>query len=205
MRSFNPLAQRLADERGVSLVELLVVIVLMSVVGGAATNSLVKSMKVSAATQTRFDALADLQRSVDRMTRELRAAAPVVVGGPPVLVADKHQVVVNVFRDDFSEQRRFTFGYCPSTETLHNRVEGPSPAPAGSPPALTCPSAAPILIEDVSNGTSVVFEYLDASGAALTAPFATSLIRSIRVTLRRDLPNQNPITVTTTVRLRNVR
>src|SRR5688572_15198620 len=115
------LRKRLRDEDGVSLVELLVVILLMAVIGGAGTTTLVRSMQVSAKTQTRFDALADLQRSVDRMTRELRAAAPLQVGGAPVVVAEPNRVVVNVFRNTFTEQRRFTYQFCPTQQRLHVR------------------------------------------------------------------------------------
>lgn len=196
------LRARLAQEQGVSLVELLVVIVLMSVIGGAATTSLVRSMKVSAATQTRFDALADLQKSVDRMTRELRAAAPLVVGGAPVVVAEPNRVVVNVFRNNFSEIRRFTYLYCPAQQRIHVRTEGPSPAPSGAPAAMDCSTTtAPILIEDVNN-TGAVFQYFTAAGVATTVP---SQVRTIRVNVRRALPDQAPITVETRVRVRNAR
>jgi type II secretory pathway pseudopilin PulG len=194
--------KRLHEEAGVSLVELLVVILLMTIIGGAATNTLVRSMKVSATTQTRFDALAELQKSVDRMTRELRAAAPLVVGGAPVVVAEPNRIVVNEFRNNFTEQRRFTYQFCPTQQRLHARVEGPAPAPSGSPANIVCASTTvPVLIEDIDN-PGPVFEYFDSAGAATTVP---AQIKTIRVTVRRALDGQNPITVTTMVRLRNVR
>ena len=197
---------RLDDERGVSLVELLVVILLMSVIGGAATTSLVRSMKVSAATQTRFDALGDLQKSVDRMTRELRAAAPQVVGGAPVVVAEEDRIVVDVFREGFSQIRRFTYVYCPAQRRIHAGTEGPTPVPSGIPLDVNCATTTlPILIEDVTNpaaGAGSVFEYRDRNGAVT---LDRTRVKTIRVTVKRDLPDQQPITVETMVRLRNVR
>ena len=197
------LRKRLNDEGGVSLIELLVVILLMTIIGGVGTTTLVRSMRVSASTQTRFDALADLQRSVDRMTRELRAAAPLQMGGAPVVVAEADRVVVNVFRNNFTEQRRFTYQFCPTQQRLHARVEGPTPAPpGGTPGTISCSSnAVPVLIEDVNNA-GAMFEYFNSAGAATTVP---SQIKTIRVTVRRALAGQPPITVTTMVRLRNVR
>ena len=201
------------DERGVSLVELLVVIVLMSVIGSVVTTSLVRGMKLSASTQSRFDALADLQKSVDRMTRELRAAAPLTVGGAPLLVAEPHYISMYSFRSSFSERRRFTYRYCPTQQTLHAWPEGPTPVPAGAVPALTCgTTTAPVLISDVANGSynaavpsTAVFTYYDSSGAVLPYPIVLASVQRIRVSVTRALPGQNPITVQTMVRLRNAR
>lgn len=201
------------DERGVSLVELLVVIVLMSAIGGVVTTSLVKGMQVSASTQSRFDALADLQKSVDRITRELRAAAPLVIGGAPLLVAEPHYVSMYTFRDTFNERRRFTYRYCPTQQTLHARAEGPTPVPSGAVPAVTCgTTGAPALISDVANGAydpavpaTAVFTYYDRAGAVLPYPVVLASVQRIRVVVTRALPNQDPITVETMVRLRNAR
>ncbi len=193
---------RVGQEAGITIVELLVVMVLMSIIGSIATASLVRGMKVSAATQSRVHALADLQKSVDRMTRELRAAAPLRVGGNPVVAAASDRVVVNVFRNNFAEVRRFTYQYCPAQQRVHVRAEGPwSPAaaPTVAPAAVNCTAPAdPVLIDRVTN-TTAMFSY------AYTATTPVK-VATIRVTVRRSLPNgQPPIEVTTLVRLRNVR
>lgn len=209
------------EESGVSMVELLVVIVLMSVVGSIATAGLVRGMKLSASTQSRFVALAELQKSVDRMSRELRAAAPLQVGGAPVVEAGPHRVVVNTFRNNFSAVRRFTYELCPDQRRLHVRTEGPTTAalaPAGTSPTLNCASPnAPALVDGVNNSGAPVldtFQYFDSAGAAIqpvapaTVLSATQLaqVKSIKVTVRRALPNTTrTIQVSTTVRLRNAR
>ena len=215
----NMIRARLADDRGVSLVELLVVIVLMGVIGTIGTNSLVRGMKVSASTQSRFDALADLQRSVDRMTRELRAAAPTQVGGAPVLVAEANRISVAVWRNEFTEQFRFTYQYCPAQQTLLVRREGPlaTPPTPGTGPTLNCAAPTdPILITRVSNSTPApgqpMFRYFvrdPITGLESPTPTTTptlSLVRKIEVNVWRSMPDQaTPIKVTTMVRLRNAR
>lgn len=199
------LGTRMSDERGITLVELLVVMLLMGVIGSVATTGLVRGMQVSAATQTRFDALADLQKSVDRMTAELRAAEAEEVGGAPLVVAEPDRVVVNVFSNEFSEHRRYTYRYCATEQRIHALVEGPSPAPSGTPPTITCATTtAPVLIDGVTNPAGTpVFEYRTAAGAVTSV---ASQARTVHVTVRRSLDGQpNPIEVKTMVRLRNAR
>ena len=215
----NMIRARLADDSGVSLVELLVVIVLMGVIGGIGTTSMVRGMKVSAATQSRFDALADLQRSVDRMTRELRAAAPTQVGGAPVLLAQANRISVAVWRNNFTEQYRFTYQYCPDQQTLLVRREGPlaTPPTPGTGPLLNCVTPTdPILITGISNNTPApgqpMFRYFvrdPATGLESPTPTLTptlSLVRKVEVNVWRSMPDlTTPIKVTTMVRLRNAR
>lgn len=191
------------DDQGVTLVELLVVILLMGVIGGYGTMSMVKGMKLSASTQSRFDALADLQRSVDRMTRELRAASPAQTGGVPVVVSAPDRAVVDVWQDDFSSRLRFTYKYCSTRQVILVRRE--APAPAGIPADIDCSTATDgILIERVVNPVGTpVFKYFNASDVETTT---AAQVRKIEVTVTRSMPNQpDTIQVTTMVRLRNVR
>ncbi len=200
------LRSRVRDEAGITIVELLVVIVLMSIIGSIATATLVRGMQESARTQSRFEALGELQKSVDRMTRELRAGAPLQVGGPGVVEAGDNRVVVYVYRNNFTELRRFTYQYCPSTRRLHVRAEGPSPAPSGnSAPPIDCATTSDPVLVDRINNTGKMFTYFTAANppAPTTTP---SQVKTIRVSVRRMLSDQvTPIEVTTIVRLRNVR
>ena len=217
---------KLADERGISMVEVLVVMVLIGIVGSVTTTSLVRGMQASASTQSRFDALAELQKSVDRVTRELRAAAP-------VQVAAADRAVVVVYRNNFTEQVRYTYQLCGADDRLHVRKEGPfqtpdlpaKVAPEFVAPAapISCATTVPPLIDRVTNtgvGAQAVFQYFPgtvtvteatADALALPAPVNPSQVRQIRVRIVRSLPPgpgsaaQNPIAVSTFVRLRNVR
>ena len=214
----------MADERGVTMIELFVVILLMGIVGSVATTSMVRGMKVSAATQARFTAVAALQKSVDRMTRELRAAAPVQVALPT-------RAVVVVFRNpggttapaanNFNQQVRFTYDYCPTQGRIHVRRQAwPATTPTASIPpqlsAINCATTSdPVLVDRVVNPVDAVpttqlpnsvFKYFRSDGVTETANL--SEVRQIQVRVIRSLPNEpasRTISVVTKVRLRNVR
>jgi type II secretory pathway pseudopilin PulG len=64
-------------EAGYSLVELLVVMLMLSVIGGFVTTSVVTGMRTAQATEARTYALADIHRGLERVGRELRAANPI--------------------------------------------------------------------------------------------------------------------------------
>ena len=192
---------RLSDDRGVTAIELLIVVLLMGVVGGAATTSLVRSMKVSATTQQRFDALADLQMSVDRMSGQLRAAAPLTTNGSTLLEATKDTVRFTVYRNaaatNFGQREMITYKFCPDQDRIHV-VRQPYVA---SPPALNCATlTAPILITDVVNDNNVAAQYVFTP---VVGP--TNQVRDITIRVRRALPDgSDTIEVATKVRLRNV-
>lgn len=65
------------DERGYSLVELLVVVVMLGVIGGFVTTAVVTGMRTTQATEARTYALTDIHRGLERVGRELRAANPI--------------------------------------------------------------------------------------------------------------------------------
>jgi len=189
---------RLSDQRGVTLVELLVVIVLLGVVGSYMTRSMVSGMRATMSTQSRFDGLADLQQSVNRMTRELRAADPLVRASSNTTTA-----VVETYRDaSFTTKLRYTYTYCPTQQHIVVRREV---NPSGTPTAISCGAAGnTVLIPNVNNGATPVFAYQRADG---TAAGAADKVFRIQVTVQRAVtgPPADTITVRTTVRLRNER
>lgn len=63
-------------EDGYSLVELMVVMLMLSIIGGFVTVSVVTGIRTSRATEARTFALTDIQRGLERVGRELRAANP---------------------------------------------------------------------------------------------------------------------------------
>jgi prepilin-type N-terminal cleavage/methylation domain-containing protein len=65
------------DERGYSLVELLVVMLMLSIIGGFVTASVITGVRTSRATEARTYALTDIQKGLERVGRELRAANPI--------------------------------------------------------------------------------------------------------------------------------
>lgn len=198
------LRQRLADDAGVSLVELLIAVVLMAVIGGAVTTSLVQGMQLTMSTQNRFDALADLQKSVDRITRELRAADPIVRAN-----SNDDTAVVEVYRDQaFAEKLRYTFYFCQADKVVKVRREV---LPAGAPTTPSCASADPTLLTNVTRGTRIdgttipVFQYLRADGVT-PEPTDSAKVYRLVVTVKRAVVHQSDdVQVQTEVRLRNAR
>jgi prepilin-type N-terminal cleavage/methylation domain-containing protein len=72
------------SEAGFTLVELLVVLTLLGVVGGIVTSAIVTSLSSARNTQTRIEALNELEIALQRVTRDLRAAEELVLYPPDV-------------------------------------------------------------------------------------------------------------------------
>jgi prepilin-type N-terminal cleavage/methylation domain-containing protein len=173
------------DEGGFTLVELLVVLVLLGVVGGIVASGLTTAMRSTRQTQARIDAMAELQRGAERISRELRAACPVVG------ILDPHEVTAAIQRD--GERLRHTYRFDAATGILSQTVARDD---AGT--WTTVVDGRP-LVQDLLDPTAT-FTYLDLDEdpAALARD-----VRTVRLVMRRDLPEQGPIEVETLVSLRN--
>jgi prepilin-type N-terminal cleavage/methylation domain-containing protein len=75
------LRRRSGEDAGYSLVELLVVMLMLSIIGGFVTTSVVTGIRTTRATEARTYALTDIQRGLERVGRELRAANPIELDG----------------------------------------------------------------------------------------------------------------------------
>jgi prepilin-type N-terminal cleavage/methylation domain-containing protein len=193
-----------ADEGGFTLVELLVVMLIMLIVGTIVTGTVIGAFGGTRNAQARVEALTDLQKGMERMTREIRAAHGVdIVNAPPVRaveIAEPYRIGVNTLRD--GGRIRFTY-----------RLEGGSlretrqvyATPTSTTVAATYNDTAQApFIPDISNQDDGVpmFRYYNQRGeetADLTA------ITRIEVEMVRRLPNLPPITVSTQANLRNSR
>lgn len=97
--------QRAGTQRGFTLVEFLVVVVLLGVVGGIVTTSLIRGMHSTERVDARVTALTDLQRTVERIGRELRAADPLVLPANADTFHD--EVRADVYRDGARYRYRY--------------------------------------------------------------------------------------------------
>jgi type II secretory pathway pseudopilin PulG len=199
-------------DAGVSLVELLIVIMLLGVIGGTVTTSLTGGMRTSRVLQERTEALSQLELTAGRMARQLRAAAPVqrVAGAPNEAVA------VRTFTRGTCA--RYTYRVEGTRLMLYQQTLTPAPPPEGGwPNESACTSPAPslppaavtptVLIDGLAPGQ--VFHFFRASdNAPMDAAVAGANpgdIGTIRMTLRRQVRDGGTVEVSTNILLRNQR
>lgn len=174
----------LRREAGVSLLEVIIAMLVFGVVGSVVASSVIQGFESTSLAQSRVEALADLQRGVERVSRELRAACP-------VRGASATQMTVDVKRGGAVYRYRYTL------ETATNRLVERSERYDPVTTLWTLLSEGPVVTEVVN---TTVFTPYDASGA-VAADFRT--VTRVGLTLRRRLPAQSPIEVETDVSMRN--
>ncbi len=180
-RFFTTLATRLRDQRGVTLVELVVAlgllaVALASIYGYAATGG--RSAKV---TNDLLQTQNQVRAALDNLVDEIRWAQSVTAASGTSVTLFVPQ------NTPFSAASPYTvtFAYDAAADTV-TRQEDPDaggPLPAGAPEAL----AFQVVRLDGTNG--LVFEYYDAAGTALGAvpPDLNAVVRvRLTVTTTRD-------------------
>lgn len=66
-------------EQGFTLIELMVVIAILSVIGGVVVASVVRALEVTTQANERTNALTDIERGLERVTRQIRVADPLLI------------------------------------------------------------------------------------------------------------------------------
>lgn len=192
---------------GFSLVELLVVIVLLGVVSTIVMVTLKSGFRSTTLVQGETESSAELQRSVERIARELRVADPLEAAVPA-----ENRVQVRVFRDGAC----FRHIYREEAGQLVQYTQSPllpAPPPAGSPSDETaCATAAPasltglprtVLISNLTPATTV-FRYFDRNGVQVAFPGSLPRdVAQVEIALSRPGGGSTPLTATTRVDLRN--
>jgi prepilin-type N-terminal cleavage/methylation domain-containing protein len=209
--------RRTGPDGGVSLVEMLVVLVVLSVVGAITTTGMIKATQSARQTQARAEALADVEKGLQRMSREVRAAHPITVGAvrhTPIARAAANEIELRILRKNpAGVDRSYAFTYRYTTgQVLETRRE----AAPGADPAVGTITYGPDgrFLTRVVN-TAPVFLYYDANGALLpltatcgaVACLAEDSLRrvaKVRISISRSVPEKSlPLTVSTLVSLRN--
>ncbi|QBI21505.1 prepilin-type N-terminal cleavage/methylation domain-containing protein [Egibacter rhizosphaerae] len=106
---------RQVNEDGFTLVELLVVVLLLGVLGAAITSGIVSAHSAQRAQIERSDALAELRTAAERVSRDVRAA-------DPLLFAEADRLEAKVDRGDGHEEVEYTI----HDGRLVRRVDGGS-------------------------------------------------------------------------------
>jgi prepilin-type N-terminal cleavage/methylation domain-containing protein len=200
-----------ADQTGVTLVELLVVIIILGVVGGVAMSGIVSGLHATRRGEARVAALNDLQKGIERVGRELRAAEELRFesGSDPADV-----VIAQIVRGGERLRFRYYLAELPDgsaelredvrRETLSGTLVGTSDG---------------LFIADIANNETdtPLFSYFtahpvtgeldaidcDTTQSACLQEHATAT--QVKLTLERLLPEQDPIRVETVLNIRSAR
>ena len=186
----------LHHDAGFTLVELLVVIVLLGVVGSVVTTSVVRSLRVSAQATTRVDALTEVQRAHERMTRMIRAADPLDGADGSTMTFTVHT----------SASQRQRISYALSDRALVQTVARYDSAMSTTPTS----TATSTIISDLAPGTVTVFEYYTVHGTEWPDVTSDPLrpldqltdIRRVAITLVKE-SGDSEVPLTTSVFVRN--
>ena len=182
------------DDGGFTLVELLIVVMLLGVVGGMVTRSVIAGYAATSHHQARVLALTDLERAVERLSREVRAADPVVAAAD-----GGNDLTVDTYRG--SDRIRYRWAYDAGTGVITQTRSVYAPATASTASSTTTQA----MIGDVAQGTTPVFTYLAADGSAVASPSTNSGdIARVAITVIRQVPGRDGIRVQTSVALRNL-
>lgn len=190
---------RVDDESGFQLIELMVVVLILSVISAVATTGVITGLRSSTRSQIRMDAHEELQRGLERISREVRvadpASYPVGVDGA-LLVADPDELALDVYRDldgdGTLERWRHRF-HSPVTGELWHCAA----VITGADPCAGAAAGRP-LIRDLAAPDP--FVYLDGDG---TPGVTGADIEQVEITVQRDLLDFDDLELTTRVALRN--
>ncbi len=185
-------SDRLRDERGLGLVEVLVAVTLLVVVAGVVADGVITGFISTRRGQDRVEALTDVQKVVERMSRELRSACPVRVAQP-------HRVVVDGYRG--GDRLRFEYTLPAGSDVLNEKRLRFDPA-TSTWVTLSDQAFAEAITNRTGAPAVTTFTYYDETNTATTD---IGKVVRLGITLRRALPEQNPITVETLVNARNAR
>lgn len=184
------------DDGGFTLVEMIVVLAIMGVVGSFVSVSLVRGMRTTTEAQSRIDALSDLQRGIERVAREIRVADPLCLTSGQ----EATRLGASVYRDDV----RFLYEYyldgsAGSEQLLQDVTRFDPPDAATGTVVRTGTFIAAIANDELGID---LFTYFDQNGDTPLTPGAAA---QVRVQLSRELTRADPVTVSTTVEVRNTR
>lgn len=195
------------DEAGITLVELMVVVLIMGVVGGMTTTSLVQGMRTTDRVDVRIQASTGLQQAAERVARDLRRGVwtdisvsplPTPPSGCTYISVDPENLSVVVF--DGADRYRHSYALVDGTLSLDvDEWAGSGWTDVSNQTVITG-------LNNVAAGVDL-FTFLDRGGASvLDDGFQAddrSDVRNFRLTLVGSVRDQPDMTVSTTVAARN--
>ena len=175
-----------SSESGVTLVELLVVMVLLGVVGGIVTTAVVTSLQSATASTNRVLALNELETAQQRIVRDLRSATIIAPPGADPGDPDPGEFVsMTVFRDGVFQDVTY-------------ELDGQQ---------LIRSETAQVLVAFIDNDAFAVpiFTYFDQQGDEIDCTVDCSAAATVQVQLVRGIEGRAPVIVETNASIRNLR
>lgn len=188
--------QRLRREDGMTLVEVLVGVVIMAVALSIASGSAIHAMKVQRRQLAEVDAVNRGRIAIERMTREIRAANPLLAAS-----TDGTSITVQVTRPTAGYNRKIT------TYSLVGNAVQQSGTLVNTTTNATQAMPTTTLVTGVTLAAGEkLFSYRMADGTAPTSTSDLRLYRTATITLRLALPQSgatSTVRISDTVALRN--
>lgn len=174
--------------KGITLVEMLVVIALATILSGMVASSVYYFYSYNSYSIAQASEVDSARRALARMTNDLREMTYAEDGSFPLVVKEDH--LVSFYSDiDYDNSVEYV-EYEVATSTLYKRIYNA----IGSPPTynLASPDEVMILSEYIQNflESTSTFKYYDAVGVQLDA---TDLLTDVRYIRAQVIVNVDPI------------
>lgn len=204
----NNMAKKIFNNKnGVSLTEIIVVVAIALMIFLAVFNLGDSIFSFNASAQKNLSAQTDARRVLKTIVKELRSASPSSTGAYAVALSATSTLTFysNIDSDNYKEQVRYFL----QGRDLKKGVIKPSGSPLSYNPNN---EQVFVLVKDLNNGSTPIFEYFDANYAGtstpLVQPVQPSRVRLIKIFLKIESdPNKSygPILVESQVFLRNLK
>ena len=151
---------------------LVVAIMLLAVLGTVVSTGIIRTLQVSRQDASRTAAVQDSQKALERISREIRVADPIVA-------ADSNHLQLDVYRGG----NCLRFDWIVSGTNLLQRQLTYTGKAAGACPAVgataNSDSGSRVFLTRLNTGSSI-FTYYNAAGTAIPAPVSAASLSSIR-------------------------
>lgn len=192
-------------DSGLTLVELLVTMTIMSVIGAVVSAAVISSMQDQRREKSRLEAISATQLVTQRIGKDVRAA-------DPLIAADARTLTVLVYHRTSCQQRRYYIDG--SSRLVQEIAKYPASSTCANRAGALGTASSRVLLANVTNSAiQPVFTYRRIDPAqdnlvTVTAPVSATLVPlvdTLTVELRAGLKSgQKPIVVQSGIDLRNV-
>lgn len=197
--SLSPVRTR----RAFTLIETLVTVALTAAMFTVIAVMIQYFYRTNAYALEEAQAVASARVSIENLTKDLRGASYGADGSYPITEAATSSITfyTDLGADGVVEKVRYHL----FAGTLYRSVTEPSGTPPSYPVAA---EQTTLVVPNIRNGTTSLFQYFDAGGAELLPPVHTASVASVRITVLADVnPDRAPNVYTFfgSATLRNVR